>query len=56
MQKSHRFRYSTSVEILLQSTDYRGVWKKILNLPHDNLLNKLGGHGIGINIHGLLIL
>ena len=26
--------------------------EKLLNLPHENLVNILGGHGIGINIHG----
>ena len=28
------------------------IMKKILDLAHDNLLDILGGHGIGINIHG----
>ena len=26
--------------------------KKLLDLSHENLVNILGGHGIGINIHG----
>ena len=27
-------------------------FEKLPNLPHDNLVNILGGHEIGINIHG----
>ena len=26
--------------------------KKLLNLPHEQLVNISGGHGFGINIHG----
>ena len=28
------------------------IMKKLLDLTHENLVNILGGHGIGNNIHG----
>ena len=28
------------------------IMKKLLDLAHEKLVNILGGHGVGINIHG----
>ena len=28
------------------------IMKKLIDLVHEKLVNTLGGHGIGINIHG----
>ena len=39
--------FSTNVDYLCEFW----IFEKLLNLAHEKLVNILGGHGIGINIH-----